>query len=260
MARSTTPTDGKDRFRRIIDRLDEQEAAAVRPLPAPLAAQPLAPAYEMKSATNGRTARARRRRALSWDGFKTFAILFSFIVNLILVVVVVALGATVFRLKQDIAQPLVGGLHNSFVALDQAHIRTTIPVETTIPVSDKVTAQFDLPLQQNTIVTLTQPTVITGASVTIEGGVLQLSNAPTTIVLPAGAQLPVSLNLSVPVNQDIPIELQIPVNIPVVVDIPLAETELHQPFASLRDLFAPYNELLESTPDSWADLIFSPTR
>lgn len=175
--------------------------------------------------------------------------------NIVLVIVVLVLAASAFKLKRDIADPLVGGLHDNFVALDQATIRTTIPVDTTISVSDKVTAEFDLALQQETIVTLTRPTVIFGATVTIDGGILQITNAPTTIVLPAGAQLPIALDLSIPVKEDIPIELQIPISILVEVDIPLEKTELHEPFTNLRDHFAPYNDLLQSAPNSWAELI-----
>lgn len=239
----------------MLDRIDEQEGVEDRSLPVPVAAPHLSAAYEMKSTQNGSQPVRGIRNIFTWDGFKTFAILFSFVVNIVLVVIVFVLSTSVFKIKSDIADPLVGGLHDNFVALDQATIRTTIPVETTISVSDKVTADFDLALQQETIVTLTQPTVIRGASVTIDGGILQINNAPTTIVLPAGTQLPIALDLSISVIQDIPVELQIPVSIPVDVDIPLEQTELHDPFTNLRDLFAPYNDLLQSAPNSWAELI-----
>jgi hypothetical protein len=104
-------------------------------------------------------------------------------------------------------------------------------------------------------VVLAQNTLITGATVSIDGGILQLNNAPTTIVLPQGTVLPVILDLNVPVKQDIPVNLNIPVSIPVAVDIPLAQTQLHEPFASLRDLFSPYYLLVKGLPGSWGQLM-----
>ena len=133
MTQESTPTDGRDRFRKLLDRIDEQEGVEDRPLPVPVAAPPLSAVYEMKAAQNGRQPSRGLRNIFTWDGFKTFAILFSFIVNTVLVVVVLVLATSVFKLKSDIADPLVGGLHDNFVALDQATIRTTIPVLDSTP-------------------------------------------------------------------------------------------------------------------------------
>ena len=55
-----------------------------------------------------------------WEAFKTFAILFSFIVNVVLVIVLVVLGTQLFQLKNYIAEPLIDGLHSSFVGLDNS--------------------------------------------------------------------------------------------------------------------------------------------
>ncbi len=263
MADNTSSSSGA-RFRQIIDKIDEKDggpqaepaasnlvteeipakAQAATPLPRP---QTGAPASVAKPAKSG-------RKPLLSESFKSFAIMFSFIVNLILVLILVVLGLSLFEIKRSIAGPLIGGLHDNFVAMDQAHIQTTIPVNTTILVNDTMPVVFDLPLQQNTNVILSEDTVITGASVTISGGVLQLNNAPTTILLPKGTILPVTLNLTVPVSQTIPVALTVPVNIPVAVDIPLEHTDLHQPFASLRNLFAPYNDVVQELPDSWMQL------
>ena len=60
--------------------------------------------------------------------------IFSFIVNIILVCVLLVLGLLIFQIKNNIADPLVGGLHGSFVGLDEATIDWTIPVRDTIPV------------------------------------------------------------------------------------------------------------------------------
>jgi hypothetical protein len=65
----------------------------------------------------------------------------------------------------------------------------------------------------------------------------------------------VTLSLTVPVSQTVPVSLFVPINIPVVVDIPLEQTQLHQPFSSLRDLFAPYYNVVSLLPDSWGELV-----
>src|SRR5262245_27414713 len=70
------------------------------------------------------------------DAFWKAATLFSFAINLVLVVAVLGLGLLVFQIKAAIAQPLLGGLHSSFLQMDAAHIVTTIHVVDTIQVND----------------------------------------------------------------------------------------------------------------------------
>jgi len=48
------------------------------------------------------------------------------------------------------------------------------------------------------------------------------------------------------------------VNLTVPVDIPLANTQLHEPFAGLQDVVAPYKKLLDGLPDSWGDVLCLP--
>src|SRR5262245_42962486 len=151
------------------------------------------------------------------DAFWKFATLFSFIVNLILVLVLLFTVGLLFEIKNAIAQPLVGGLYGSFVQMDNSHIVTTIQVNDTLPV------QFDLPLKQQTEVIISKDTLITGASVSINGGVLVINDAPTTILLRQGTPLPIQLDLIVPVSQTVPVHLLVPV------DIALDQTDLHKP-------------------------------
>jgi len=108
-----------------------------------------------------------------------------------------------------------------------------------------VPAKFDLPLQTDTTVVLTQSTLIRGARVTLNTGGLSIQNAPTDIVLPAGTELPIHLNLMVPVDQKIPVKLN------VAVDIPLNQTDLHQPFTGLQKVIQPYRVLIDQIPNSW---------
>jgi hypothetical protein len=173
--------------------------------------------------------------------FKNFMIVFSFIVNLVLVVVVVALVLVIFNLKNDVVTPLVAGLHSSFVGLDNATIDWTIPVRQTIPV------QFDLPLHQNTVVRLTEAVPLSvGATINLPG-VGQLNNAQVYLSLPAGLELPVQLDLTVPVDQ------QLPVSMDVRAVIPLSQTQLHDPVENLRLVFEPIVRALYNLPNNFGD-------
>ncbi len=173
--------------------------------------------------------------------FKNFMIVFSFIVNLVLVFVIIALVLLVFDLKNNVVTPLVAGLHSSFVGLDDATIDWTIPVRDTIPV------EFDLPLRQQTIVRLTEAVPLSvGATINLPG-VGQLNNAQVYLSLPAGLELPVQLDLTVPVDQQIPIALDVRAV------IPLSETQLHDPVDNLRLVFEPIVRALYNLPDSFSE-------
>jgi hypothetical protein len=128
----------------------------------------------------------------------------------------------------DISNGLLGGLYTNFEKMDKAHITTTIPVETTIPV------KFDLQLNQQTNVVLSQAVRIDNALVTVKTGGLNISNALATIVLPEGTNLPIYLNLTVPVDQTVPVALNVEV------DIPLEQTQLHEPFTGLQEVVEPF--------------------
>jgi hypothetical protein len=207
------------------------------------------------------------------DAFWKAAILFSLAVNLVLLLVVLALGMLVFQIKNAIAAPLVGGMHASFVQMDEASIIATVQVDDTIQVNDTIhvvdTIQvhdtlpvvFDLPLSALTTVTLTRDTTIPDTTVNLNG-----VPVPTDIILPSGTPLDIQLNLIVPVSQSVPVvlnvpitlavpvNLDVPVDLTVPVNIPLRETELHAPFTNLAALVEPYDTLLDAAPSSWADL------
>ena len=181
--------------------------------------------------------------------FWRFAILFSFVVNAILFLVVLVLVGLLFTLKNTVASPLIGGLYDNFVLMDNAHIVTTIAVNDTIQVNDTIPVVFDLPLNTATVVTLTEPTLIRNTTVYLNGLPI-----PTDIILPAGTPLSIQLNLTVPVSQTVPVVLNVPVHLTVPVDIALNQSQLHQPFTNLATLVAPYNALLDGAPSSWKEL------
>jgi hypothetical protein len=172
---------------------------------------------------------------------KNFMIIFSFIVNLVLLIVVVVLALTIFDIKNNIATPLVAGLHSSFVGLDEATIDWTIPVR------DKIPVVLNIPLNTDTVVTLTQPVPLTVQAVINLPGVGTLNNAQVNLQLPQGLQLPVHLELNVPVDQELDVALDVRAV------IPLQDTQLHDPINNLRLLFEPLTRGLYNLPGSFEE-------
>ncbi len=173
--------------------------------------------------------------------FWRFMIIFSFIVNIVLVIVLLAAGLLIFEIKNEIAQPLVTGLHSSFVGLDEATIDWTIPVRDTVPVN------LDIPLEQDTVVILTDdvPLVVT-ANITAPG--LTVSNAQVSLTLPVGLELPVALDLDVQVRDSLPVSLDVRAV------IPLEQTQLHDVANNLRLLFEPFGRGLHNLPSEWGEV------
>jgi len=167
----------------------------------------------------------------------TITAVISMTVNVIVIIVLALLvqtyskNASTFELPAgigtDTPKDFLQGLYDNFQLMDEAHIKTDIVVEDTIPV------QFDLDLNQQTDVVLSEDVTIYGARVTLSTGGLNIVNAPATVVLPAGTNLPIFLDLIVPVDTTIPVKLN------VAVDIPLDETDLHAPFAALKEVVRP---------------------
>jgi hypothetical protein len=190
-------------------------------------------------------------RRLIWDGkigpaFWTITGIVSLTVNVILVVLLISMGQQIFTLRSIVQDHVLGGLYANFKLMDEAHIRTVIPVSTEVP------AKFDLPLSTTTIVVLTEDTKIQGMTIAnLNAGALYISHAKADITFPAGSELPVRLDLIVPVDQKIPVELE------VMVDIPLNQTDLHEPFVGLQEVVKPYYTLLSDLPDSWQAVVCS---
>ncbi|MCD4685080.1 MAG: hypothetical protein K8S97_03985, partial [Anaerolineae bacterium] len=138
-----------------------------------------------------------------WNAFKTVALMVSFTVNMVLLIVLMIVMMQIFHIKNGILEPLIDGLHGNFVGMDEAVIERTIEVEDVIPV------QFDLPLNQSTNVVLTADVPIAAsASFTLPGGG-GVINGRVDIVLPEGLVLPVQLDMIVPVDTTIPVNLPV---------------------------------------------------
>lgn len=190
----------------------------------------------------------KRRRWIRGEkitpAFWTVASLISILVNIVLVIVLIALGKELFQLKQVVEKQVLGGLYQNFVQMDDAHIRTTIPISAEVP------AKFDLAVNTNTEVVLTADTVVNNTIIyNFNAGELTIRRAVTNIILPAGTKLPVALNITVPVDQKIPVKMNVDV------DIPLKQTELHQPFVGLRDVVSPYVSLMGTLPNTWQETL-----
>jgi len=187
-------------------------------------------------------AESKSRRERYKSAFWTVTGTLSLVVDAILIAIVIVLLIYVRRLNIQVKElmslssmPLdtVSGLYSNFEKMNTAHIITTIPYDTEIPV------QFDLQINQPTEVVLSQDTPISGARVTLTTGGLEISNAPANIILPAGTRLPIQLTLTVPVNSNVPVHLLVPVN------IDLATSELGVPFTGLMDVLEPLYCLLD---------------
>ncbi|GAB1470119.1 hypothetical protein MASR2M66_09960 [Chloroflexota bacterium] len=166
----------------------------------------------------------------------TTASVLTLAINFIVMIILIILLISVYRMRLNMTKimelgpsvvNLPGGLYENFEKMERANIETNVVVETSIPV------KFDLQLNQQTNVVLSQDVTITNALVTVNTGGLNISRANTTIVLPQGTVLPVVLNLTVPVDQQVPVVLNVPVN------IPLKDTQLREPFVGLQEVMKP---------------------
>ena len=228
-----------------LTRLPKKTDASSAPfLPDQGSDQPTDHAHENASAqTPPKPARASRFKGFKLKGtavknlkfaapFWTIASIFSMVVNIILLVALVLVLNTYKNIRienvTNIGEGLLGGLYTNFEKMDRAHIISNIPVQSEIPV------KFDLLLNQQTNVVLSEDVTIRNALVTVNTGGMNITRANATIVLPAGTGLPVVLNLTVPVDTKVPVVLNVPV------DIPLKDTQLHEPFAGLQEVVKPF--------------------
>lgn len=178
-----------------------------------------------------------------WEAFKSFAIIFSFAINFILIIVLLLLAPLVFPvIVTNIADPIVGGLNDSFVMMNSASISQTIPLDT------EMALVTSIPLQTETRVRITEPVPLNvDATFVFPDGGGQINGA-VFLTLPPGTELPIELNMAVPVSQTIPVVMSVPV------EIELSETDLGEPFDKLEGLFSPLDSLVTNLPASNEDL------
>jgi hypothetical protein len=171
------------------------------------------------------------------EAFKNFAITFSFIVNVILVLVLLISPFPTLVIVNGFVEPLLGDLDNAFAALGDTKIETNVDLQQPLDI------RFDLPLEQDTNVVLTEPVPLqANATFFLPGGGGSI-NGTVSLSLPEGMQLPVSLSLMVPVETTIPVQMDVPV------EIQLDEAGMGPAIEQLRGVFAPVNELLDLLPN-----------
>jgi hypothetical protein len=159
--------------------------------------------------------------------FWTIASVLSLVFNVVLLVIVAGLLRNLGSLDAArIGSGVLGGLYSNFERMDLAHIKTTIPLQTSIALD------MNIPVQTTTGITLAKDVSITGARVRINTATLNI-DAPANITLPAGTAMDVALGFSLPVQADVPVALNVPV------DIPLQQTELHPALVGLQDTIRP---------------------
>ena len=170
-----------------------------------------------------------------WEAAKNISLILSMIVNLLLIIVIAVLLSQIGSLKTTLASVL-GQIDSSFETLGQTVIRDTITINQQVPV------QFDLLLNQNTIVTTLQPVPITTQAY-FSLGPYGAINGTVSLNLPPGTRLPVHLEMTVPVSNSIPVVFDQPVAIPVY-------TRGMGPVVDkLRAALAPLISLIKQMPD-----------
>jgi len=182
-----------------------------------------------------------------WSAFKNFAVVFSFVVNLVLVFVLLILLSQLVAIQKQVVEPLVYGLDRSFAHLGESTINTVIPIRQQLPVRFDLPVKFTLPLNQNTTVTTLTPTRIR-TTVNLSLGSFGNINAPVSLDLPAGTPLQVKLAMDIPVSTTVSVNQTIPVNFDQPVQIHLGKAGLQPVVTELRSVVRPYVVIMQSLP------------
>ena len=205
-------------------------------------------------------------RVVFWRAFRDVAIVFSFVVNVVLLIVLLALLVpgvrTLLVLRNGLLEPLVTDLDGAFVSLGQATISTSvridesIPINFTLPLNQSLPIDFELPIDEKTTVYLTEDVPIYApATFTFPSTGGQISGQ-VALALPRGMPLPVRLDLSVPVEQQVPVNLQVPVSqyVPIQMDVPveisLGESGLDVVGGELRQSLVPAKRVMDTLPSN----------
>lgn len=178
------------------------------------------PPASRQGATQGST---NRFLPIFWTAASIISLAFNVILLIVLIFLLRGLGSLN---GVSLGPGLLGGLYNNFELMDRAHIKSSIPVQTSIPLN------LSIPVQTSTGITLAQPASIPGAHVKISTALFNI-DAPADVTLPAGTSLNVVLNFNVPVQANVPVTLSVPV------DIAMQDTELHPAIVGLQDTIRP---------------------
>lgn len=166
-------------------------------------------------------------KALIWTSFGINAVL------IVIVAVMAGLLITQYRQisslttnVQSFAGANVSELQDVVAKLQESTIVTTIPLDEQLNLAGQGVV---VPVDQQTVVTLTEPVplVLSGADIDLGGG-NRLRASSINLTLPAGTPLQIALKMDIPLDPvTIPVKLNVPVN------IPLKDTELGPQFQRL---------------------------
>jgi hypothetical protein len=184
-----------------------------------------------------------------FPAFWTVASIFSLIINVILIAILVSVGHNLFELKALISDGLVTPAANSLELMDKAHIVTTVPVETTVRLQDTLPVNFDLQINENMQLLMTEDTTINGAYIYLNN-----TAVATDLTLPAHTPLQTDFNATVPVSTTVPVDITVPVTLQVPVDIAVDQTDLHQSIVGLQTAIEPYEVVMGSSFNTPKDL------
>ncbi|HHS98333.1 MAG TPA: hypothetical protein ENK08_10680 [Chloroflexi bacterium] len=203
----------------------------------------------------------QRPRKGKWRTFLDVATVFSFVFNVILLLVLLLSVPSLACLNDRALKPMLSELDAAFASLGEATIHAQVEVNQPmgirfdLPLNQPLDLNFDLPISQQTVVVLTAPVPLTDVPARFNlpggGGVI---NGTVSLSLPPGMQLPVRLDMVVPVQKTIPIQMTVPVSqtIPVQMTIPveiqLGEAGLNPVVERLRSVFSPLRAATEEVP------------
>jgi hypothetical protein len=167
----------------------------------------------------------------------------SVVLNLVLVFGLIALGNSLFGIKDAFDESIFDKAAKAMSIEEGASLSTSIRVQDEVPVT------IEVPLNRNTVVTLSEPAQIDGASISIRSATLSI-DAPASLTLPVGAELPLALDLSVTVDTIVPIDLTVPV------EFPIAESEVGDSLNAMQGLLEPYRSVVSEMPGCWQMLLW----
>jgi hypothetical protein len=157
--------------------------------------------------------------------FYRIAIIFSFVVSLVLVLIVIALPF--------VLRPILGNVVNELNGLENAVIETTVNVDQAMPVRDVVIQV----LQPITVSTTSEAQIDAAYVVMYLGNGSQVAGT-TYITIPPSTDLPIDFQNNIVMSSTIPVRLNIPVS------IPLKDTQVGAFAANLKGMLAPITSLL----------------
>jgi hypothetical protein len=224
---------GPSRMRKILNYNNSMDEDIRSKLPPQEPASPSNP-YQ---ATGQTPQPARSERPLWSSGFLpvlwTIASVLSLGVNIVLCLFVLALlsmRGTIQGAVTGQSTSVLGGLYSNFLAMDQATIRSNIPVDASIPLNIMVPVN-----NTGATITMAGAPAEFDAYVVINTSILKI-NAPARVTL-LRSITPLNVNLN---NLVVPVQTSVPVHLDVPVNIPLQNTELHQPFVGLQNVVRPW--------------------